>query len=318
MASKVPNYDGSKRAYGWAFTHNNYTNESIEAIKNLDCKYLVFGREVAPSTGTPHIQGYINFVCQKSWSKCRKLFSGLIQAHIFPAIGSHEQNFRYCTKEDPAFFEKGTKPMNQKEKGKAGADKIKAMWDLAKKGEFEKLPLSMIRTAEYVHAKYGPKPVDRAELDNKWIWGESGVGKSKYVRDTHSVFYSKPMSKWWDGYNGEDVVVLDDFAPEHTQYLQYYLKIWTDHYVFNAEVKGGMLRARPKTFIVTSQYSPETCFPEPETLQAIRRRFTVVNLVGSEAERVARVPRGVWVRGFTPVGGFGVVSSSEEPEVDIN
>lgn len=306
-------YEAGKRSYGFCFTTNNYSEECEARIKALDCRYMVFGREVAPTTGTRHLQGYIHFICQKSWSKVRKIFSGVIQSDVRPANGSAQQNLDYCIKNDKAYFEKGTIPMGQAEKGKKGAEKIALMWEHAKKGEFEKLPVSMIKTAEYVHAKYGPKPVNRSVLDNKWIWGESGVGKSKYVRDNHTIFYSKPMSKWWDGYQGEDVVVLDDFAPEHAKFLSYFLKIWTDHYVFSAEVKGGMLQIRPKTFIVTSQYPPERCFEEPETLAAIRRRFDVVNLVRSEAERVARLPTrehvgAVYADGFVPLGrtGFGV------------
>ena len=54
------------------------------------------------------------------------------------------------------------------------------------------------------------------------------------------------MNKWWDGYAGEEVVVLDDFDPRHAEHLSYYLKIWADHYAFNAEVKGGMIRVRLK------------------------------------------------------------------------
>ena len=69
------------------------------------------------------------------------------------------------------------------------------------------------------------------------------------------------MNKWWDGYDHEDVVVLDDFDPKHAEFLSYYLKIWADHYSFNAEGKRRMMRIRPKTIIVTSQYSLDACFP---------------------------------------------------------
>jgi len=95
------------------------------------------------------------------------------------------------------------------------------------------------------------------------------------VRETYESFYSKPMSKWWDGYDQEETVVLDDFDPNHAKFLSYFLKIWADHYVFNAEVKGGMLKIRPKVIVVTSQYSIEQCFESQEEIDAIKRRFTV-------------------------------------------
>jgi len=86
------------------------------------------------------------------------------------------------------------------------------------------------------------------------------------------------MNKWWDGYDNEELIVLDDFAPEHGKYLGYFLKIWADHYVFNAEVKGGMLRIRPTYIIVTSQYKLSACFDENETVQALARRFQEWNM----------------------------------------
>lgn len=279
------------RSRTFCFTHPNWTEQSKSAIMAIDCKYMIFGREVAPSTGTPHLQGYIVFGNARSFQSVTRLFSGLMQSHIEIAKGDPQSNIDYVTKEDPHAYEKGTRPCTQAEKGAKGAAKIKEMWEYAKKGDFEKIPFQLIKTAEYVHAKYGSQPSDRDVLDNIWLWGKSGIGKSSYVRRTYPVFYTKSMSKWWDGYNGEEVVVLDDFAPEHAKYLTHHLKIWTDHFVIQAEVKGGMLKIRPKTFIVTSQYSIETCWPEDiESIEALRRRFRVVNLVRSEAERVARLP----------------------------
>ena len=84
------------------------------------------------------------------------------------------------------------------------------------------------------------------------------------------------MNKWWDGYNHEACCVLDDFDPSHGKYLSYFLKIWADHYPFNAEVKGGMFEIRPDIIIVTSQYNIWQCFEDGETIQAITRRFQIM------------------------------------------
>lgn len=94
------------------------------------------------------------------------------------------------------------------------------------------------------------------------------------------------MNKWWDGYQGEDVVILDDFAPEHGKFLAYYLKIWADHYAFNAEIKGAMLKIRPKTFLITSQYRLEDCFESPEDIEAIKRRFKILQLAPFRNENI--------------------------------
>lgn len=259
---------------GWVFTLNNYSEE--EEVRALalpeEVKYGVIGKEVGES-GTPHFQGYIYFKTEKSLKQVREIFD---RAHWEISKGSIDEASDYC-KKDGDFFEFGDKPMSNKRKGDAGKQSIEERWDLAKRGKFEELPPEMIKTYEYIYRK-SIVVEDRDELDNVWIWGPSGCGKSRYVRDNHEVFYTKGMNKWWDGYNGEEIVLLDDFDPKHGEFLGYFLKIWADHYAFNAEVKGGMLKIRPKKIIVTSQYPIESCFKEQEEIDAINRRFKTLQL----------------------------------------
>ena len=51
-----------------------------------------------------------------------------------------------------------------------------------------------------------------------WLWGPPNTGKSYKARDISEKQFGetpfiKDCNKWWDGYDGEKVVVLDDVDP---------------------------------------------------------------------------------------------------------
>ncbi len=121
------------------------------------------------------------------------------------------------------------------------------------------------------------KPAILDKLDNLWIYGPPGTGKSRYVRDnyTREELYDKPLNKWWDAYENEETVVLDDFGKNH-HILGDHLKRWADHYPFTAEIKGGACTLRPKSIIVTSNYHPADIFEDQSMREAIERRFHIV------------------------------------------
>lgn len=260
-----------RRSRGWCFTINNYTELDEHVVFEMAeyAKYVVCGREIGEN-GTPHLQGFVYFDTLKSFKQMKEIH---LEAHWEPMRGTVDQAAEYCKKEGD-YYEAGTKPLSDKEKGERGKPTIAERWDLAINGEYRDLPPENIKIYKYIHAMYRPV-ADRPDLENVWLCGASGCGKSRWVRENYPVFYSKPMNKWWDGYDHEEVVVLDDFDPSHAPYLAYYLKIWADYYSFNAEVKGGMMKIRPKTLIVTSQYSIDDCFQTPQDRIAISRRFRV-------------------------------------------
>lgn len=256
----------------WVFTLNNYSDEEENKLFDTPdgVRYICCGREIGES-GTPHLQGYMVFDNQVRISTCKKL---LPRAHWEVRRGTDKQAREYCMKEG-SFWEVGTPLMTQEDKGEAGKAAIQERWALAKLGKFEELPPEMIKTYEYIHRKYVIKQ-DLPILENYWICGPSGCGKSRYVRDNYPGFFSKRMNKWWDGYNHEEVVLLDDIDDTHS-FVGHDLKIWADRYAFPAEVKGGNYNSiRPKHVIVTSQYSIGEVFKDQKTCEAIRRRFIEV------------------------------------------
>ena len=216
-------------------------------------------------------QGYLYFNQPATLVKCKRL---LPRAHLEQQRGSISQAIDYCHK-DNDFYEFGTRPETPEEKGKRGREGLEERWKLAKEGRFEELPPENIRTYEYINAKYKPKP-KRLEgpLLNEWIWGPTESGKTTKAEKENPGFYDKMRNKWWDGYDGEDVVLLEEIAPEHKELCQE-LKIWAQERPFRAEIKGGSIMIRPKKIVVTSNYRPDQCFNVTD-VPAIERRFKII------------------------------------------
>jgi len=82
----------------WCFTLNNYSDEQIASIissMELNCRLGFFNKEIAPSTGTPHLQGYFEF---KEKMRPVGIFK-IPEMHFTGAKGNLDQNFKYCSKE---------------------------------------------------------------------------------------------------------------------------------------------------------------------------------------------------------------------------
>lgn len=103
------------RGHNWCFTYNNWTGEDVKKIECLHAeghaRYVVFGYERAPTTGTPHLQGYVSFNKQLRIAQVKELIGA--RAHCELARGTPEQNRAYCTKDDGPFWESGELPAAQ-------------------------------------------------------------------------------------------------------------------------------------------------------------------------------------------------------------
>lgn len=120
------------------------------------------------------------------------------------------------------------------------------------------------------------KPISK--LDNRWYYGPTGAGKSVGARDFGTAtggYYIKNTNKWWDHYEGEPVVIIEDFDHSNADMVRD-LKIWADRYPFSGEVKNGHTKfIRPKHVIITSNFSPADIWNRAGDLEPILRRFQV-------------------------------------------
>lgn len=75
-------------------------------LSNLEAVYHIYGREVCPTTGRKHLQGFIRLKNARNLSQMKK-FLTFPQVHLESTKGSDEQNRTYCMK-DGDFWEQGT------------------------------------------------------------------------------------------------------------------------------------------------------------------------------------------------------------------
>lgn len=121
-----------------------------------------------------------------------------------------------------------------------------------------------------------PKP--RPGIEVRVYYGKSGTGKTHdAIEWLGDGYYDKlPTTKFWDGYQGQDAVLIDEFRGEIG--VSHLLK-WCDKYKCSVEVKGGGVPLQATKFVLTSNKHPKDWWPEldGETYAAFSRRVTITN-----------------------------------------
>lgn len=274
----------------WCGTLNNYTEEDLERMQTIfqeNAAYAIIGKEIAPTTGTEHLQFYIRFKRNTRGSFLKNLFPTI---HIEKTRGSEKQNIDYCSKEGEYWETGEPKKYIQKELNRA--KKVKEMT-----GDYMKLPYYEFRDKYPWEALHLKTKLEQWRIDslackepwggrlkdkNYWIWGPPGTGKSKWARSQREPanIFLKGVNKWWSGYiDGVHKLILFEDWPKDAKFMAGLMKVWADRYTFTAETKGGTLFIDPSNWalIVTSNYSMRDCF-EFEDYEALERRFTEVHI----------------------------------------
>lgn len=235
------------RNRNYCFTLNNYQDNQVQQIKELGgVNYIGFGYEVAPSTGTPHLQGYINFSNSKTFSAVKKLLPD--GCHIEVCKGLPSQNMTYCEKEGN-FWESGTRPKDPKKNIQNNWQNI-AMdieYGISWKDLLKKYPREAMTSTKGLRTYYEecrPKNFTQIEdlypwqkklqdiLDEGihsrqiiWIWDSEGnAGKSSMAKHLLAsggwcVFANAKTADIAHAWQGENVVF--DFARSQMDHLNY-------------------------------------------------------------------------------------------------
>lgn len=239
------------RVRAWVFT----TQNTLPAFEGLcrgrfpsenNVTYAKWQRESGDRTHQDHIQGYVIF--KNPVSKPSLCFA----SHWEPRKGSHTQADTYVEKVDTRVdgpWMVGIPPQqgarNDLATLKEDIDKgmpTEEIWNI----HFTNMLRYRKGLSEYIgrrfqHVESTPKVTV--------IVGRTGVGKSKYANEKMPRAYWKFNGMWWDGYDGETEVIIDEFYGwiPYTTMLRL-----MDRYKYRVEYKGGSTNWNAKDIIITS------------------------------------------------------------------
>jgi len=268
----------------WCFTYILPNGEDPEALcaqwaEAEGVGYLIAQMERAPSTGQLHIQGYCELTTHRSMSQLKDLFQ-TSRIHLERSRGTYEQNKTYCTKEDtreagPWEFGEHLVQGRRTDLGEVASMVIAgaSFADIARAH-----PTTWIRYGKGVialRAAVMDTPRDWAADVHVFI-GPTGTGKSRTAHaeggDSRYIL-GDPAGKWWDGYAGQETVIIDDYRGEIQ--FTYLLKL-LDRYPMQVQTKGGWTNLSAKHWFITSNLELDEWYGANVDLAPLRRRITEV------------------------------------------
>jgi hypothetical protein len=250
---------------------------SIETLP-VGVKYMKGQQEIGHGTGYHHWQ-VVFHTKPLTLVAVKRIFP---TAHLLPtdSVAAEKYVWKEDTRVADTQFELGTRSFKRN-----SSTDWAAVRTAAQSGALQDVPddvfircYSNLRRIALDHQR----PQARGPIKIRLFHGPSGTGKSHAAFSSfgpEEMFYSKiPTTKWWDGYQGEANVIIDEFRGQVSIGL---LLRWLDPagYPLTLEVKGGGCCAKFTNVILTSNLLPEEWYPELDaaTKAALNRRIEIIN-----------------------------------------
>lgn len=230
------------------------------------------------------VVGY--FSRKVSFTRAKSLFSKHFGDGIHLEPTRSDAARQYVWKDDTAIsgtrFEFGQLPVRVNSK---------VDWSLVRSsalsGDFTSIPdrifISHYGSLRRIASDYG-----RASPGQRLVrvyWGPTGTGKSHraWLEATFSAYPKGPTSKFWDGYQGESSVVLDEFRGQVE--ISHLLR-WTDKYPVLLEIKGAAVPLKYTRLWITSNLHPRDWYPtlDNSTYLALERRLEIIEVTSQDQE----------------------------------
>lgn len=285
------------RSRSFCFTINNPTdfeNDNINDQYFLDensVTWIIFALEEGES-GTPHYQGYVQFKHARTIKGVSRMefFS---RAHLEIARGSMQSNYEYVTKDPIELYEFGTRPKQGQRNDLISLVEYVTSTDNVSYDDLTLMfPFIVAKYPRYcrdlINVRYKDKSRQMYEKFKEdptqkkviVLYGDPGSGKTRYVYDKYPIedIYKVNIgdgtknSLWFDDYNGENILLIDDFYGN----IKYsYMLRLLDIYPLRLQTKGSFVNCNFKKIYMTSNVHPDEWYPNIDTT-ALKRRITKI------------------------------------------
>jgi len=242
----------------------------------VGCQYIVGQLERGEGTGYLHWQVLVAFSRKQSGAGVKSVFG--TSCHF--ELSRSDAASKYVQKEDTRVegtqFELGAKPFARNSRVE-----WESVWTAAQSGDLQQIPAN-VRVVNYRTIRAIGSDYSRCigmERECFVYWGKTGTGKSRRAWDEAGMeaYCKDPRSKFWDGYQSEENVVIDEFRGGID--IAHLLR-WLDRYPVRVEIKGSSKPLLAKKIWITSNLRPGQWYPDvdPDTVDALMRRLTVEEL----------------------------------------
>lgn len=114
------------------------------------------------------------------------------------------------------------------------------------------------------------------------VQGPTGTGKSRWAMEQYPDAYWKCNGMWWDGYETQESVIIDEFYG----WLPWNLLLrLCDRYPMQVEVKGGAVNFVAKTIVIISNKRADAWYPN-QYFDALARRVDEWRVVRNNSTTV--------------------------------
>ncbi len=242
-------------------------------------RYAIWQEEDSPDTGRRHLQAYCEFHRPVRRNRAQQLLHA-DRSHIEVRRATREQAKAYCCKEDTRHqgpYEVGNWSRDQGHRSDLSGF-ISILQDTGLAEAIDSNPSVYVKYHRGLHSLLQQQVPLRVDPPTVIVlWGSTGVGKTRHVYDHHptgDVYTKMPQNKWWDGYTGQPVVLIDDFDGKSIDYTTMLRLL--DRHPCLVEVKGGTVNMNSSTVFITSNIEPKYWYDDRDELTALMRRITQV------------------------------------------